>query len=267
LVARGRRAWPGIEVAEAGFLQYAAERVLGDGASGAALAEAHAGDLYLAYACSCDDPIALDEFERRFLSQVPSYVRTVDPSPAFADEVTQLLRKKLFVAEGTVRPKIADYAARGPLGAWVRVAAIRAARDLLRRQQRRGRLEREHGLELRPAIPDPELQCLKGRCGQEFRAAFQTTLASLPFKERNILCLYFLEGMSSSAIGALYHVQGATVRLWIKQSRENILQETRRLLRERLGIETAELPSLLSLVESQLDLSITRFLKKTDPDQ
>ncbi len=89
----------------------------------------------------------------------------------------------------------------------------------------------------------------------------QTTLESLPFKERNVLCLYFVEGLSSSAIGALYHVQGATVRRWIKQTREDILQETRRLLRERLGMETAELPSLLGLVESQLDLSITRFLR------
>jgi len=263
LFSRGRDAWPGVEVEPDDFTRYVRDRLARDEDLEAALGSAHIEDLYLACACAQGNPRALEAFERDFLSNVPSFVRTVDESPAFADEVKQLLRKKLFVSETDSRAKILDYTGTGPLGGWLRVAAIRTARDQRRSSQRRAPIEREHGIELRPPAPDPELQYLKSRYASEFRDAFHATLSGLSAKERNVLCLYFLDGMSSTRIGALYKVEGATVRFWLKKSRENILNEMRRLLSERLRIDASELESLIVMVQSQLDLSISKFLRET----
>jgi RNA polymerase sigma-70 factor (ECF subfamily) len=249
-LARGT--WPGIELDGSAFAAYVRER---------AAPTLHAADLYLACACARGDKTALAAFDRDHLARVGDFVKRVDPSAAFADEVRQVLRHKLFVRDGESRAKIADYTGRGPLGGWLRIAAIRVARDLQRGQGRRAHHERGSDGDVRPPSPDPELQLVKGRYAGEFRTAFQTTLESLSAKERSVLSLYFLEGMTTSAIGALYRVEGATVRHWIKQMRAKILEETRRLLSARLEL-TGDLDSILKLVESQLDLSISRLLRR-----
>jgi RNA polymerase sigma-70 factor (ECF subfamily) len=154
-----------------------------------------------------------------------------------------------------------DYRGAGPLGAWLRVVAIRVARDLQRSQKAHLSLEDRGPAELRSKLPDPELEYLKRRYGQEFREAFASTLRSLPPRERNVLHLYFVEGMTSAAIGTLYRVQGATIRFWIKRSKAAILAGVRERLRSRLGAETEELESLLRLVKSELNVSISRFLR------
>jgi RNA polymerase sigma-70 factor (ECF subfamily) len=265
LVARAREAWPGVEVAAREFASYLSERLPDDEHLETSIARAHIDDLYLACACARRNPHALAEFEQRFLPDVAAYVATVDASPAFADEVRQILRKKLFVSDGESRAKIMDFGGRGPLGGWLRIVAIRTARDLKRSQNRHHPGRAKESLQIRSSTPDPELQLVKARYGREFRIAFETTLSSLAPRDRNVLSLYFLEGMTSNEIAALYQVSGAAVRLWLKRSRGTILSETRRLLGDRLGMKDSELQSLMYVVQSQLDVSISRFLKKTEP--
>src|SRR5262249_22511362 len=129
-------------------------------------------------------------------------------------EVQQLVRKKLFVRDGATAPKIREYRGTGSLSGWVRIVAIRTARDLQRSHKMHAPVEEAGASQIRSALPDPELQYLKKRYGREFRQAFQTVLSTLPERERNVMRLHFLEGMTSAAIGALYQVQGATIRLW-----------------------------------------------------
>ncbi len=69
---------------------------------------------------------------------------------------------------------------------------------------------------------DPEMDYLKTRYAKEFRAAFASVLARLPEREREILRKYFLEGVKTDAIGALYKVDGSTARRWLGGTRERI---------------------------------------------
>jgi RNA polymerase sigma-70 factor (ECF subfamily) len=257
LCDEARGAWPGIEVPPDDFSRWVDERSGGD----LEAARKHAGDLYLACACARGDVRALAELDRRFLAPLGGAVATIDPSPAFADEVRQVLRRKLLVSDGKSRARIADYTGRGPLGGWLRVAAIRAARDLKRSHRREAPLEGE------PAdgalARDPELEYLRARHGRELREALQRTLAELPPRERNVLCLYFLDGKSSVAIGAIYQVEGATVRLWLKRLRATILAETKRLLGERLHLAEPELESLIGSLQDDLEVSLSRLLRRT----
>lgn len=260
LVANARGRWPKIDVSPEEFVRHVAERVGAESDIDAALRDVHGADLYLACGCASGDPRALSELERAFFSEVARYVMKLDGSPAFADEVRQLLREKLF-APARGRPKILDYSGRGPLGGWLRVAAVRTARNFQRGSKSPLALARSIDDQIRTPKPDPELSYLKQHYARAFREAFEQTLGELSPRERNILRLHFIEALSSSAIGAMYRVSGATVRLWIKQWREAILAQTRRRLATRLRTDTQELDGVMGLVQSQLDLTISRLLR------
>ena len=107
----GRAAWPGVDVAGPVFARYLGERVAGRDVADA-LGACHVEDLYLACACARGVAPALLSFERAFAVHVPAFVRRVDPSPAFADDVAQVLRERLFVGAA---PKIAEYEGRSDL--------------------------------------------------------------------------------------------------------------------------------------------------------
>jgi RNA polymerase sigma-70 factor (ECF subfamily) len=239
-----------------------AERLAASEDPRAALRGLHGSDLYLACACAAGPRRALADFEREILAQVPRYIKSVDGSASFGDEVAQALREKLFVGQDGGAPKILDYGGKGPLGSWVRVTAIRTARNLRRRERPAVSLSREEGdIEIRSPVADPELGYLTAHYRREFRDAFEKTLATLSSKERNILRLYFLEGMNSGAVAQMYDVTGATVRLWIKQWREAILAETRRRLATRLHTDSSEVDRMMNLLNSRFDLTVSRMLK------
>src|SRR5689334_9841943 len=63
---------------------------------GALLADLHAADLFLAWACLEGDPVAWRELSRLYLARVPQWVARIDPSPAFADEVRQRIAERML---------------------------------------------------------------------------------------------------------------------------------------------------------------------------
>jgi len=158
-------------------------------------------------------------------------------------------------------PRIVNYTGRGPLGASLRIAAVRAARDLKRRAKPEVPLDAAHeDFALRSASPDPELEYVQRRYARDLRSAFESALSALPTRDRNILRHYFQDGMTTTAIGALFRVHGSTITRWVARARQAILDETRRRLRERLDLRASALESLVALAESRLDVSLHRLL-------
>ena len=131
VVDRGRARWPELELDEPEFAAHVA-RGLGGADIAAELVELHAADLWLAFGCTVGDKDSLAAFDREVLSQVGMLIARMAPTPQLVDEVRQQLRHKLLLARPGERPRISDYAGRGPLQAWVRVAATRAAIDYFR---------------------------------------------------------------------------------------------------------------------------------------
>jgi RNA polymerase sigma-70 factor (ECF subfamily) len=260
-----RAAWPTVRVDLTGVVAAIDER-LPERDLEAALDGLHVSDLFLTVAIAGGDTRAIRAFDRRLLPEVDAYVARTNSAPAFADEVKQVLRERLLLRRGAEPARIASYRGRGPLGAWLRVAAIRVAHELVRDRGGEVSLDESDGV-LTSANPDPELAYLKGRYASEFRHAFQTVLASLPAKERTILRLYFFEAMTVTEIGNVYHVHASTITRWLARSRQRILDETRRQLHLRLGAGTRDLESLLALVQSRLDVSICRFLGDAPSDR
>ncbi|MEJ7602890.1 MAG: hypothetical protein WKG01_33690, partial [Kofleriaceae bacterium] len=123
----GRAAWPTVSLDRATFAAYIGEQ---DRAR-----TKYPADVYLAAACLAGHREALSVFDRDVVSAARGAVRSIDANDAFVDEACQRLRANLLVGDGG-RPRIADYAGRGPLRAWVGIAAVRTALMIRRSQQR-----------------------------------------------------------------------------------------------------------------------------------
>ena len=224
-----------------------------------AVAALHASDLYLACAAGHGLPHAREAFVRTFLSSIAGAVQGIERDETFVDEVRQALHERLLLkTDGP--PRILSYGGRAPLGSWVAVAAQRLALGLLQSEGARRRAAERAGDEPLPVELDPELQYLKARYRDEFKAALTTAIARLPERERTVMRLNTVGGLTLARIGTMLGVDESTVSRWIQRARGTILAETQRELGERLGLRVADVPSVARLVTSQLDVSIARLL-------
>jgi RNA polymerase sigma-70 factor (ECF subfamily) len=111
---------------------------------------------------------------------------------------------------------------------------------------------------------DPEVAYLKRVYTGEFRAAFESAFAELGARDRNLLRYAFVEGLTIDGIGALYKVHRATAARWIVKAHGELGAKVKAGLLARLGVDAAEYESILRLLESQIDLTLERFLHKTE---
>jgi RNA polymerase sigma-70 factor (ECF subfamily) len=253
LAAEGRAAWPDVPLDADVFARLVAPHTREGGSL-------HAGDLWLACACAEGVPQAIAAFERAFLSQVRLFIARIDPSPELAEEVRQGLRERLLVARAGAPPRIAGYTGRGPLGGWLRVAAVRLALDV---RERAGDVARFTD-DLASAVAqsdEPEVALLRRRHRADFQAAVEQAIAGLTPKERTLMRLYAADGKTIDELGVAYRVDRSTISRWLANARRRVLAETHRLLGQRLRLSPSELTSLMRAVRSDLHLSLNRLLR------
>jgi RNA polymerase sigma-70 factor (ECF subfamily) len=254
LLADGRAAWSAAAIEPAAYVRYVAERA--PGPSPAHLDRLQGADLYLACACAAGDAGSVAAFDRRYLAPLPPVLGRKGIARDVAEEVVQALRERLFVGAPGARAKIGDYDGRGSLAGWVRVAAIRAASNARRDEGQRAALAGDAGGPAAMTVIDPELALIKRRYGQAFQTALRDAFASLGEEERNVLRLYFTDGLNLDAIARVLGISRATVGRRMIAGRARVLEETLRLLGERLPATPTELESLLGIVRSKLDVSL-----------
>jgi RNA polymerase sigma-70 factor, ECF subfamily len=258
-----RLAWPGIDVPDQEFIAYLADRLPGDRDPVRAIETIYAEDLYLACACAAGAPGALVRLDRTYLGRTADAVRrSIDAPDDLLSEVQQAVRQKLLVADGDRPAKILDYAGSGPLASWIRSAAIRTALNLLESRRPETPLDESWIAAVPDSGLDPELKLLKARCQHEFKSAFQVALGSLTEKQRDLLRMSLLEELSVDRIGEILGAPRSTVARWLADARQQLAEQTRRVLAERLKLDSRQLDSLLLVVRSQLDLSLHRYLEK-----
>jgi RNA polymerase sigma-70 factor (ECF subfamily) len=264
-----RATWPGVEVDDAAFLTYLAERVPADAELATAVRALPLADMYLACACSLGRPRALAAFEERYVPEIEAALGRMRLSASTIDETKQVLRNLLFVGgvrtDAATRPKIADYAGRGPLRTWVRAAAVRAG-------LRATRTPKGHVTRLGDALdalPSPssnlEIDYLKTAYKNEFKKAFAEGFASLSGRERALLQQVFGHELTIDEVAAMYRVHRATAARWITKARESLADATRQAMMKGLGVGRAEVSSILRLIESQLEASVQRLAQTADP--
>ena len=259
-----RAAWPGVFVSEEDFIAFARARSSAksdpEHAGSEPRADLRAPDLYLACACARGDGAAIAAFERTYFRDVDQVIKkSGGPKVPPIDEVRQLVRHKMFVAEPGSQPKIAEYSGRGDLRSWFRVAVTRMVLNLSTRGGREVPFEEDLlGLMLGHADA-PEYS--KGAFQDEFRAAFGQAFAALSDRDRSLLRYAFGEELTVDAIGALHGVHRATAARWVVRAHRTLLEGVRSVIMARLGLREDEYASVLRDIYSRLDLSLERYLR------
>lgn len=234
-----RARWPGVSVGELEFADWVHAR------PGAL----HLEDLYLALACRNGDRHALIAFETlladlRVLRGIPASDR---------DELLQRLRTRLLVADGDTPPRIASYNGHGTLDSWLRTAALRQVADLHREQG--DAVPADCLFDVPSSAPDPELNYLRGKYGDEVSSALRRGFARLTPRERLLLRQHGVDRLSVGQLAQLYGSHETTIVRRIARARLRLARLGRDELRRRLNASAAEIDSVLRLLDSQLELS------------
>jgi RNA polymerase sigma-70 factor (ECF subfamily) len=255
----GRGAWPSVDLDGVTFARYLGARAP---ESTDQLSRLSFGGLYLACACAMGDGDAARELVRAFLPRVKRALRRYGDD-AFVDDVAQHTLRALIVEDGLHRARIGSYDGRGDLEAWVVVAASREGLQAVTRAAKRtARQSDDHELAmLADTTGDPEMRVLRDRYRGEFKRAFEKGLASLSSRERTLLRYQYLDGLGIEEVAGLYGVSRATAARWRAKARRRLLEETRRVLREQVGMNESELDSLMRLIQSNIDVTLSRLLR------
>lgn len=259
-VAQAHHAWPLISLADAAFVKAIAANLDGKSDPCAALEAIVPGDLFLATACAAGDKWALKQVEALISREVGAILKRKNFSEAETDEIRQALREHLLLARPDGRPKIADYAGRGPLKKWVRVAAVNTALNLRRGVRKEESLDAEALERMDAPELDPETAYIQAQYGREFSRAFSEALATLNEKERHLLRLHLVDGKNFSAIADAYKTHPSTVTRWLAALREKLFTATREVLVERLRLMPGEFDAIAHLIQSEMTVSVKEFL-------
>jgi RNA polymerase sigma-70 factor (ECF subfamily) len=256
IAVAGRTAWPEVALDTQHIADRLSARVRDDAET--KLEDLHDADLYLAMALAGGVAAAVRAFEDTLVPQIDVALRRMRLADGAADEVKQSVRFDLLVGDGD--PKIAAYAGRGELAAWVRISTTRKALKLIRRGGREDTFD-DVLLEHWPAAtPDPRQNHLRSQYTAELKRAIRDAFAALEVRQRNVLRQHILDELTIDELAHLYRVHRATCARWLADARAELSRGTRKRLVAALGMRGDELDSLLRFLDSDIELSISRIL-------
>jgi RNA polymerase sigma-70 factor (ECF subfamily) len=143
----------------------------------------------------------------------------------------------------------------------VRIIGARIAGELAQQQGRQVLFdERPEVLARMLSSNDPERELLREDSRQALAEALRKALAELPERERALLRLHHLHGLTMDRLAAMYGESRSSVARHVAQARERLLELTRQELSSRLKLAGVEVESLLGLVQSRLDFSLRQLM-------
>jgi RNA polymerase sigma-70 factor (ECF subfamily) len=248
----GRTRWADVPLDETFLARYVAERDITP-----QLARERADDLYLAAACTAGVPAAMVAFERAYLPQVDNYVRRLSMSPDAVDEVRQRLRIRFLTGDN---PRIAKYNGTAPLAAYLRVASVRIALDIVGAEKPGPSADDEDLNTELAQQAHVEFSVLRHRYLPMFQQALEGSIDSLSARDKTLLRLHFIDGMNVDALGTIYRVHRATAARWLVDIRKRVFDGVRAKMEMDLRTTPSEFRSLLNVIRSDLRASLVRLL-------
>ena len=253
-----RREWPDIDVP---FEEFAAhvERCTPNPHEQGSRGAIRWADLYIACACARGDAAAISAFETAFFGEVDAAAVKLGARGLPVEELRQLVRERLFVAEPGERPRILEYSGRGEFRGWVRIVATRQALNVTARTQREVPFDGDELAFVVGTGEDPELAFFRQRYAETFRLAFHQAFDDLYPRERSLIRYAFVQGLTIDAIAELYGVHRATAARWIVKAHTD--WERLRNAARALGVSKSDYASMVRLIQSHFHITLERFLK------
>jgi RNA polymerase sigma-70 factor len=247
-LANARARWPEAPEPDVTFAELVAAR---------AMQKPRIEDLYLAWWCRSGNTTAINAFETAFEEELRT--TTTKFRELQTDELRQLLRIKLFVGTPDTPPKIREYGGTGALKSWLRVTAVRLFIDVMR-STRTQRYEQELDDVEILGIADPQGRTIRAELGVAVKHAFAAAVAKLLPRQRVFLRHAYVDHHTLDQIAAHYAVHRTTVARTLAAAREQLIAETRAGVIAAVGIADEELTSVIRMLDSRIDLSLSRVL-------
>jgi hypothetical protein len=76
----------------------------------------------------------------------------------------------------------------------------------------------------------------------------------------------YLDGLNLEQIGTIYDASRATVARWRAKARAQLLAETRKVMRDDFNVPLEEFDGAIRLIESAMDVSLSRLLHAVAKD-
>jgi RNA polymerase sigma-70 factor (ECF subfamily) len=244
----GRTTWPNVPLS----FQRFSSRIVELAVSTADLA-CHAGDLFLAVACTDRDEAALRSFESDYLSQIPRQIARFALGKDKVDEVLQRVRIKMLLSNP---PGISRYRGEGPLSALLYVTAVRVALDTAAIKP----IGDDAVLELAADDASTEVQATRHLYGEPFRQALEESFRALSPRDKAILQFNVVDGLNIDAIGAIYGVHRATVARWLVAIRARVFAHLKNTFAIAWKMSTSDLHSLTAVMRDYIHVSAARVL-------
>lgn len=205
-------------------------------------------DLALACACCSGDGAALQAFRQVVGDEARRSVKRLGLGDVALEEVMTSLEDRLLGLHGGA-PQLASYSGIGPLRAWVRMVAVRA-----------GLRAKGQGSASPPAaeaeVLSPELAYLKSLYGAPLRRCLADSMAALSIRDRNLLRLHFLDGVSAERLGVMHSVHRVTAYRWLQAAIEALSRGVRTRLADELELTPDSIDSLMKVMRSELSLNL-----------
>ncbi len=257
--------YPGVVSAalDGPFTEAVASRVEGEDDVADAASKLALPDIYLVTAVLAGHRNAVHAFEKLVRDETTRAVHRLGKNAPSAEDVVQDLLFKLLVRQNdqTVA-KLSAFGGHGALHAWIRVAAVRAAISLTRKKQE-NLVDDDALAAVADDTDDQALAFLKSSYREQFKKAFEATLAEMPRRARTLLRLQIIDQLTLEEVGAFYQVSRATAARWLADARVSLVKGTQKRLVASLEISTTELSELMKLVASSLYSTLPRLLGHT----
>jgi RNA polymerase sigma-70 factor (ECF subfamily) len=264
----GARRWPQVDLPADVFNRHLLQLLPDDSDEGPFEPQIQPLDvegLYLVCACVNQVPGALEMLERDYLAKLPALLGYLRLSDAVLDEVCQKVRTHLLVRTPEAGLRLAQYTGHGALLMWLRVIAVRMALQQVVASRETSDEKALAALEAVPASGmDAELELIKRRYRHEFRQAVGEAFASLSSEQRYLLRLHFIDRLPTTRIGPLLGKDQSTISRRLKEAREEVYEDTKRRLQERLRLSSQEFESLMDAIKSRFEMSMSQLLKEEE---
>jgi len=255
-----RAVWPDLIITAEIFARHIEDRLLPNSNVTEAIQALHVSDLYLACTCVHGVEGAVDCFERRYAMTITKALKKIRGIEMHVEDAHQIIRHKLLVADDDAPPKLAAYSGRGSLESWVAIVSRRVALNWARGHRAHDDVDDYSLASALPAGANPELDYLRTRYREEFRKAFELACKTLTPRERILLRMHIVNGLTHDQIAPSYRVDPSTLSRWLAKARATLWAEVERHFRERLNVDESDFYSIVDLVRSHLDVSLARWL-------
>ncbi len=248
----------------------------------------HLEDLFLAVACALGNRIAWEHFADEYLALLRRFAAYACKGREASEDLAQEIVTVMLgdcgaaadpganrgerngsgsaVGSSDCAGKLGSYTGRGSLAGWLRAAVSHAAIDRFRRDQRQVSLdellERRGSDGLGGADPANSIETRSdSRWASVLVRVLRSEMARLRARDRLLLGLYHLNGVSLKAIGLRFGVHEATASRWLERLRSRLRKGVEHVLRKDYRVSKQEMRSLWQLVAEADDISLDSLLE------